>query len=279
MRKMSLPEEGKPLITMEELDHRLEYRLEGSRAGLSQAILDDLSEENGASDVCLVVRTASERSEASTGTGLTQYELDTLTSSDSEPEARPAEAEEEHDVEAMLYQSKRLRAFAGPAAAELFASKAEPSRNGEELDRPEAPRGLSQAALDDLCEDGSDAEECSEEASMLRLRRITAFDSREAAQRLSAEIKEKQHGMIARTGFAQRFARAQLELDRLCIDEDDEAALKEAEELTVTSPVISYDVATPQRRIRLSMLGASMSEAQKYEDFAVQVGSPGRGGA
>lgn len=308
VRRLSLPEEGEPIVSVDNI------ALIPEKGGLSQACLDVLCVERGAEDVIVsVLKSAPNCStEADLGstasTGLSQHELDALSSEEGE-----ASPEQPSAPEDLLYLSKRLRAFAGEVEVAAFAAKCSSEAtllrirrhrafSSDEAASSMAGRteagGFNQAELDAECQGGSESGS-GDEAALLRIRRHRAFSGAEAAERLAADVKEK---CVEKP--SSRFDKAQLELDRLCIDEDACGEYAEISSPLVASPLLrpsrsglfvpgadgEIQVVTPQRRLKISLSGAGSkpsSPSHKFEAASPKAwspglkleGSPGRGGA
>lgn len=284
--------------------------------GLSQAALDALCAEHSHDthktvlwdDPGQCAESGSESTAASSGRstdtlatvaarGISQAELDVL-STVSEPELpnnTPQSAPED-----LLYCAKRLRAYAGFVKAEAYASLASlksPSFPSNEL---ASAGGFDQDSLDamfmpgDGCvhDEGGEDSLTFVDAALLRVRRLRAFASADAAECFSAEFHQSYNeNIVARTNAPPtlRFARAQLSLDKLCLD-DEEAAFPmdgSASWNVKLSPCEGgVQLATPQRRYRISMSNAFGPESpHKLEAqspgsrFEVSSPGPGRGGA
>jgi len=310
IRRFSLPEEGEPIASVESIE------LIMKTGGLSQASLDALCVEEGSEEVVASVlekapRCSTDEDLGSTAsTGLSQQELDALSSE--EGESSPDEINAPED---MLYIAKRLRTFAGAVEVEAFAAKCSSEATLLRIRRHRAfsedqvsssmagrqdTDGFNQAELDAECQGGSGSESgSSDEAALLRIRRHRAFSGAAVAERFAADVKEK-----CMEKPNSRFDRAQLELDRLCIDEDACGQDAEIALSVASSPSLrpcrsglwlgadgDIQVATPQRRLRISLSGAGSKPSspmpKQFEASSPKAwspgmkleGSPGRGGA
>lgn len=287
VRCLSLPEEGEPIASIDSIEMIMKT------GGLSQASLDALCVYKCETVQAKACANEDDLNSTIASSGLSQLELDALSSEDSEIMSTNGQSELS-GPEDFQYRSKRLRAFAGAVEADTFAIRSCAEASASSTGRPACV--IDQAYLDHQCQGADGSDTSGDEAAILRIRRHRAFSGAVAAERFAEQFEEKRKEQPS-----SRFARAQLELDRLCIDED-ENVQDEVYSPVASSPVVSrprinthegdVQVATPHRRCRISMSKEAGSKptspSHKFEAASPKAawspglkfeGSPGRGGA